>query len=128
MELKNRLLEVISDNFKSQADAAGRMNMKRQNLNSLIKNGSLSYDFTVKLKHAVPQLNMNWLLTGEGLKYLSEEELLQIEVRKRIGKYEKAETEIIDLLKNQVEDLRSQINFLQEQIKHGRQKEEEKGK
>lgn len=127
MDLKDRLYELISDNFRSQAEAADRLGMKRQNLSSLIKNERLSYGFAKKLKTVVPKLDLNWLFTGDGDKYLGEEEKLLNNDKKHARRHRSLETEIIDLLKNQIEDLRDQVKFLQGQIVIGRQNYKKKG-
>lgn len=119
MELKDRLLEVIKERYDSQAKFADELGKKRQTLNQVLKNGSPSFTFLQQLKEKIPDLNFNWLLFGEGDRYLSAGDFTYNMVKENIDRYSKY-TKEDHLFFGQMRD---EIDFLREQIRSMRPKE-----
>jgi hypothetical protein len=121
MKLSDRLLEVINDRFESQSNFSVKLKVTRQSVHSTLKNGSPSVDFLTKLHMLVPDLNMNWLLFGEGDKYLSRDELLYTMVKEKMIGYDVNERNVVELLKDDVTHLRETVSFLQRIIEEKNQ-------
>jgi hypothetical protein len=113
MTFTDRLLQVIKDRFGTQTDFSVKLKVTRQSVQSTLKNGSPSYGFLVRLHEMVPDLNMNWLLFGEGDKYLSRDELLYNMVKEKMVDYTVGERNVVEILKEDVTHLRDEIKFLQ---------------
>lgn len=117
MQLNDRLLLLIQDKFSTQTEAANRMGMTRQSLNAIVKTGKFSCEFILKLKEVLPELNLNWLMFNEGNIYLTDQEKMYDLVKDKFAMMGKTDREIFELLKSEVLHLRSQIEFMQGQIK-----------
>jgi hypothetical protein len=61
-----RLLRLISQHFKSQSDFAEKLGKPVQSINRIIKTDKASLDFLNEIVEIIPDVNLNWLLKGEG--------------------------------------------------------------
>ncbi len=62
----NRLLSLISQRFKSQSDFAEKLGKPVQSINRIIKTDKASLEFLNEIVEIIPDINLNWLLKGEG--------------------------------------------------------------
>jgi len=124
MEFKDRLLEVITDRFTNQKKFAAVLGMTRQSLHSVIKNGSPSVQFLSSLREHVPDININWLLFGDGPKYLSDFSEYNM-VNDPASEYGDKPDSMLLFLQRMVERLQDQVDELQSSlIEKSRQKQE----
>ncbi|GEM_PF-7011431 len=123
MELRDRLLEVIKERFESQKRFAEGIGVTRQSVHSVLKNGSPGLDFLIRLHEKVPDLNLNWLLFGEGKKYLGAEEQKYDMVGEPGSGYGYGDGKLLGLLRENIAVMQRQITQLQEAlIEKSRQK------
>lgn len=129
MELRDRLLEVINERYQSQKKFAEEIGVTRQSVHSVLKNGSPGLEFLTKLHERIPDLNLNWLLFGEGSRYLTEEEVYYQQVGERAAVYGESEEVVVARLQEQLDGIQRQITRLQTAIDEGsRQKQVNKKK
>jgi DNA-binding Xre family transcriptional regulator len=117
MTINERLLEIIIEKFKTQTEGASQLLVSKQAMSTILKTGKFSIEFLMKLKKAVPEMNLNWLLDGEGEKYIGKDEKMYALVNDRLVHYGKLEQDMIGILKEEIVHLRGQVDFLQDQIK-----------
>ncbi len=111
--MTDRLLELIEDRFKTQKQLADQLGVTRQSLNTVIKNGSFSMDFLIRLYHVVPDLNLNWLILGKGDKFVNENHYnLANEASAGYGSSKVLAKE----LKDEIIFLRDQVSFMQKLV------------
>jgi len=68
----DRLLRVISQHFKSQSDFAEKLGKPVQSINRIIKTDKASLEFLIEIVELLPEINLNWLLKGEGSMLINE--------------------------------------------------------
>jgi hypothetical protein len=117
MTINERLLEIIIEKFKTQTEGASQLLVSKQAMSTILKTGKFSIEFLMKLKKAVPELNLNWLMEGSGDKYIGKDEKLYALVNDRLVYYGKLEQDMIGILKEEIVHLRGHVDFLQDQIK-----------
>jgi len=67
-----RLLSLISQHFKSQSDFAEKLGKPVQSINRIIKTDKASLEFLNEIVEIIPEINLNWLLKGEGSMTITE--------------------------------------------------------
>lgn len=71
MEIGERLRKVILENYKTMSAFRREIGMDNGSLIRNLKNKP-SLPLLIAAKKQIPNLNLNWLLTGEGIPYLDE--------------------------------------------------------
>ncbi len=62
-----RFREWLKSSEYSQSDIARALNVSKQNVNMWVKSSrDIKLDTLKKLKSSFPELNVNWIITGEG--------------------------------------------------------------
>lgn len=96
------------------------LGVNKQNLSSLLNDKkSFSQYYIDKICNAFPEVNAEWLLTGEGemLKPQSQTIINSKAGRDIVQTQHAKDTEIIKTLKEQIEDLKQQLNSKDGQLK-----------
>lgn len=115
MELRDRLLEVIKDRYDTQKKFADDIGVRRQSVHSVLKNGSPGLEFLSKLHDRIPELNLHWLLFGEGKKYVNVAYELP-KVGDPVVEYGRSGGVMLEELKANVERMQVQIERMQAEI------------
>ena len=115
MELKDRLLEVIKIKFSSQVTFAEMLNVRKQTVSSILKNGSPSYSFLKNLHGLVPDLNFHWLLFGEGDMFFTKDDLDYNLVKDQLTDYSHIDHVMYRQMRDEIDFLREQIRSMRTQ-------------
>ena len=115
MELRDRLLEVIKDRYETQNRFADDIGVSRQSVHSVLKNGSPGLEFLSKLHERIPELNLHWLLFGEGKKYVHVPYELP-KVGDPVAEYGNKGVMMLEELKSNIDRMQQQIDRMQSEI------------
>jgi len=69
MDISKRILKIINQKGMSSSKFAGTIDVRRSNLSHILSGRNKpSNDFFHKIKKIYPEIDLNWLITGEKLK------------------------------------------------------------
>jgi hypothetical protein len=116
---KNILYFIENQGFKKE-DFFNKIGVSYSNFKGKSLNSEISADKLVTILTMFPELNSDWLLTGKGKMLKENETIYQLnepeDFYKKNDNLIVAKQEIIDILKREVEDLRSDKELLKKII------------
>lgn len=110
-EVSKRILQIISELGINKNKLAGELGFYNSVVSNIVNQRNLpSWDFVYKLKQFAKQVDLNWLFTGEGEKFLAADNggERSIELYKELLESYKRENE---LLREKVEILTNDSNL-----------------
>lgn len=125
--MKNRLIKLVDDRFKSQSAFARSLHVTRQTVSNMISKEMISVEMILKIKELVPDLNLNWLLLGEGPQYNKDYDGIRPNIMNEPDGMYSTKSELEAELRLHVEHLREHILFLQKQIEHIQSRQRQAG-
>lgn len=113
-DVRHRITAILHHFGINKSEMAIRMGMDSNSTIVRIANGKVnpSYEVLKKMAEAFPEINFNWLITGEG------EMLSGFKPEKKL---DPTEREIFQYMKNQLEEQKKMIDFLMEQVRQNRE-------
>ena len=112
-----RIDEICDKLNLSKADFTRRIGLESNATISRIASGKVnpSYEVLKKIVEGFPEINIAWLLTGEG------EMMSGKTTEPQEKKTEPSEREVIQIMKEQIAEQKKMIDFLMEQVRQNRE-------
>jgi len=112
--MRSRLELLIYQLFDSKRNFAEKAGLPPETVSRIIKNKSLSMETINKIVNVVPDLNLNWLISGKGEMFLKQPEM---KLNDPEVIYKNSKDELIAHLKMDCKHLRQQVEFLQDLVR-----------
>jgi hypothetical protein len=87
MEINERITQVVKSVFGSQSNAARALGVDRQRMNSIVNGVKPGLDFINLLCDKTENLNMHWLIRGEGSMFLKKPEEIKLPENSPVNNY-----------------------------------------
>jgi hypothetical protein len=87
MEINERITQVVKSVYGSQSNAARALGVDRQRMNSIVNGVKPGLDFINLLCDKTENLNMHWLIRGEGSMFLKKPEEIKLPENSPVNNY-----------------------------------------
>jgi hypothetical protein len=114
--MHDRILVVVNERFGSQRKFAVALGKTPQAINKIVKKGVIGVQFLSELVEAVPDLNMNWLITGKGERYIDTGEPNSELYRRGLLSFSGEEKTMMQKMQHEQTYMLEQIEILKSQI------------